>query len=274
MKKYLFILIFAVLLFGFALAERPIFTGEASVVINDNIPDFTPGDDPIVIFSPLDDLGRAGTAFACLGPEMPAEPRSTIQAIIPAGFQATTYSFIPGAYLYNRSHLIAHQFLPSGDIAENLITGTQFLNHGVMLAIENTIAAYIQRTAHRVLYRVTPDYEGAELVPRGVQIEAQSIEDAEICLNVYCFNVQPGVAIDYRNGLSRIAETAAVIEQNTIARVIPADTLYILNTNRKRFHLPDCPSCADIKPKNRAEYIGTRDDLIAAGYTPCGSCKP
>ena len=156
-------------------------------------------------YSALDSLGRCGAALACVGAEtMPAdgEERGDISSIHPTGWEQAEYDFIDGGVLYNRCHLIAWALAAENDNERNLITGTRYLNVEGMLPFETQILAYIEQTGNHVLYRVTPLFEGDELVARGVQLEAWSVEDdgAGICFNVYCYNVQPGVEIDYATG--------------------------------------------------------------------------
>ena len=158
-------------------------------------------------YSALDALGRCGAALACVGAEtMPAEDeeRGDISSIHPTGWEQAEYDFVDGGVLYNRCHLIAWALAAENDNERNLITGTRYLNVEGMLPFETQILEYIEQTGNHVLYRVTPIFEGDELVARGVQLEAWSVEDdgAGICFNVYCYNVQPGVEIDYATGKS------------------------------------------------------------------------
>ncbi len=191
--------------------DVPEFSGQAYVVINDGQPEFTEEDMTVQAYeyySPLDMLGRCGYAMACLGQElMPTEERGTIGQVKPSGWQTVKYDFVDGKYLYNRCHLIGFQLAGENANEQNLITGTRYLNTEGMLPFENEVAQYIEDTANHVLYRVTPVYDGSNLLARGVQIEALSVEDggAGICFNIYCYNNQPGVVIDYRTGESEEA---------------------------------------------------------------------
>ena len=176
--------------------------------------------EPFVSFSKLDDLGRTGTAMACLGKEtLPTETRSQINMIQPSGWQNTQYeNLIEEKYLYNRSHLIGYQFCSEDAIPENIFTGTRYLNADSMLFLENKISAYIEENAgdtstaaeeskgHHVIYRVTPVYEDNNLVASGVQMEAFSVEDygKSICFNAFVYNVHPGIKIDYKSGESEV----------------------------------------------------------------------
>lgn len=193
-------------------------TGSPAVTLNNNRPSFDeaqPSDDCFVLFSEHDALGRCGTALSVVGPEsMPKGERSSIGMIRPAGWQISKYDFIDnGGFLYNRCHLIAWMLCGVNDDVRNLITGTRYLNTEAMLPYERRIADVIRETSCHVLYRVTPVFAGDELLPRGVQMEAMSVEDqgAALSFNVFCFNVQPGVVIDYATGNNHPAEELPVI---------------------------------------------------------------
>lgn len=269
--------------------EHPAFTGSPYVLYNGGFHTFDAinlSGGEFVQYSMRDDLGRVGTAVAYLGPEHYQKGRESIQNQTPTGYKSAKYDFIPGGSLYHRCHLIAHRLTGSGEYAENLFTGTQYLNLGIMSTVEAKLAEYISRTGHHVLYKVAPDFLDNELVCRGVVMEAQSIEDDEIDLCIYCFNVQPGILIDYETGNNALAPYALTMPDLIIYSDTP-DVLYersnveeeevityVLNTSRKRFHLPGCSSVADIKPGNRQDYTGTRSVLISLGYKPCGACNP
>ena len=186
----------------------PEYDGQSYVIINDNHPSFTEEDlnrQPFEEYSPLDFYGRTRTAFAMLDRDMmPEVERGPIQDVKPSGWHTVRYDdLIEDMYLYNRCHLIAFELTGQNDNPENLITGTRYLNVEGMLQWENKVASYIRRTENHVLYRVTPVYEGDDLVAKGVLMEAQSVEDGEIEFCVFCYNVQPGVVIDYSTGESR-----------------------------------------------------------------------
>lgn len=186
----------------------PEFSGEAYVVINQNRPEFAQEDhttEAYEYYSPLDILGRCGYTMACLGQElMPTGDRGAIGMIKPSGWHTVKYDFVDGKYLYNRCHLIGFQLAGENANEQNLITGTRYMNTEGMLPFENMVADYITQTGNHVLYRVTPVFDGDNLLARGVQIEALSMEDngSGICFNVYCYNAQPGVTIDYATGSS------------------------------------------------------------------------
>ena len=148
----------------------------------------------------------------------------------------------------------------------------KFYTEEGMLPFENMVADYVKETSNHVLYRVTPLYEGDNLVASGVLMEAGSVEDERegVCFNVYVYNVQPGIGIDYATG----ASWAEGEQGETQASPTPAGAAYVLNTNTKKFHLPTCASVEDMKPENRTDYTGSREALLAEGYSPCGQCKP
>ena len=157
----------------------------------------------------LDELGRCGTAYACVGTDiMPTEERGQIGRIKPSGWQTVKYDFIDGKYLYNRCHLIAYRLTGENANEKNLITGTRYLNVTGMLPFENMVANYVKTTGNHALYRVTPVFENDDLVAKGVLIEAKSVEDKGegVTLCVYCYNVQPNVTIDYKTGKSEYNE--------------------------------------------------------------------
>lgn len=250
----------------FTLEKVPDFSGFPYVEFNGGVPYFTETDltaDPYEQYSELDWLGRCGPAEACLGQElMPTEERGLIGQVRPSGWKIKKYDFVDGKYLFNRCHLIAFQLTGQNDNPRNLITGTRYLNLEGMLPFEEMVGNYVRETANHVLYRVTPMFEGMNPLAAGVLMEAFSVEDrgAGVCFCVFVYNVQPGVEIDYTTGESEMEE-----------EWIPD---YVLNRNRKKFHRPECPSVQDIRPEHRSNYRGTRDALIAHGYSPCGVCRP
>lgn len=188
--------------------EVPAFTDSPFVIINDNVPLFAQEDltaQAYEYYSGLDFLERCGYAMACLGPElMPTEDRQSISHIKPTGWVQAKYGFVDGQSLYNRCHLIGFQLAGENANERNLITGTRYMNTEGMLPFENMVADYVKETDNHVLYRVTPIFEGSNLVANGVQMEAWSVEDEGegICFHVYVYNVQPGVIIDYATGES------------------------------------------------------------------------
>lgn len=260
-------------------AEVPDYEGEPYVVLNDNEPDFTEAEittEAYEDYSDLDALGRCGEAEACIGEElMPTGERESISSVKPTGWVNEKYDSVDGGYLYNRCHLIGYQLSGENANEENLITGTRYMNVEGMLPFEDMVADYVHETDNHVMYRVTPVFEGDDLVASGVQMEAESVEDdgEGVSFNVYVYNVQPDITIDYATG-----ENWETPENETAGNPSSGDTsgqqTYILNTNTRKFHLPDCSGAADIKGKNREEYTGTREELTSQGYEPCGRCHP
>lgn len=259
-----------------SLGKIPAYRGDPYVEIDGNVPQFSDSEltaDVYEYYSPLDSLGRCGVVSACVGKSiMPTEERGEIGQVKPAGWHTVKYDVVDGKYLYNRCHLIGYQLTGENANERNLITGTRYLNVDGMLPFENLVADYVQETGHHVLYRVTPDYRGKELLARGLIMEAQSIEDATISFRVYVYNVQPDVVIDYATGESRLADyvTTTTTKKTTAGNV----TVYVLNRSSKKFHYPSCSSAKQIKPENYTTSIESRDALIADGYSPCKRCKP
>lgn len=188
----------------------PSYTGNNYVIINDNKPFFDENDYSTKSFekySDLDILGRSGEAYANIGTDlMPNKERESIGMIKPSGWQTVKYNNISGKYLYNRCHLIGYQLTGEGPNVKNLITCTRQMNTEGMLEFENRVAEYIRSTGNHVLYRVTPIYTGSNLLADGVLMEAYSVEDkgVGICFNVFVYNVQDGIKIDYNNGNSKL----------------------------------------------------------------------
>lgn len=253
------------------LEEVPATSNDPYVVLNNNVPTFEQEDfttQSFETYSDLDSLGRCGVAYANLGSDlMPTKDRESISSVKPSGWQSVKYDIVDGQYLYNRCHLIGYQLSAENANEKNLITGTRYMNVEGMLPFENMVADYIKETDNHVLYRVTPVFEGNNLVANGVQIEAESVEDMGegISFNVYIYNQQPGIEIDYTTGQSNATNT-------TSDREINQD--YVLNINTHKFHLPDCESVKNIKKQNKQSYTGTRQDLINQGYEPCSNCQP
>ena len=287
------------------------YSGEAYVEINGNMPSFTDEEkkstEAFEKYSELDSLGRCGVAFANICPDiMPTEPRGDIGDVTPSGWHTVKYSdVIEDRYLYNRSHLIAYSLAGENSNVKNLITGTRYLNQETMQIFELKVLEYVRNTGNHVLYRVTPVFEGDNLLASGVQMEAWSVEDEgkSICFNVYCYNVQPHIEIDYATGESRVADesqsddatriididrddkttestteatteetTEATTESTTASESESIVMDFVINTNTRKFHLPDCNSVADMAEHNKMEYTGTIEELKNMGYTPCKRC--
>ena len=261
-----------------SLEEVPAYQGFPYVELNGNQPDFTPEElsaQSFEEYSPLDSLGRCGTATACVGEDlMPTQDRESISQVHPTGWQTAEYDFVDGGYLYNRCHLIGFQLTGENANENNLITGTRYLNVEGMLPFENMTADYIKETENHVLYRVTPLFQGDELVARGVEMEGFSVEDQGegICFHVYVYNVQPGVEIDYATGDSRASGEASSSGESQAEE--GEEEHYVLNTRSHKFHQPTCPSVDTMSEQNKEDYYGTREELLDQGYAPCGSCQP
>jgi len=259
-----------------SLNEIPEFSGTAYVAINDNQPYFTEDDyttKSYEYYSPLDALGRCGVVMACIGEDiMPTGERGEIGQVKPTGWVTAKYDFVDGKYLYNRCHLIGWQLTGENANEQNLITGTRFMNVDGMLPFENMVDDYIEETGNHVLYRVTPIFKDDELVARGVTMEAWSVEDngEGICFNVYCYNNQPGIEIDYATGKSWLNET----DTTSATATENSDIQYVLNTKSKKIHKTTCASVNSIDEDNKEITNKSRDELINEGYDPCGSCKP
>ena len=288
----------------FDLKDIPQYSGDIYTTINNNIPYFTGNDystESFEHYSDLDSLGRCGVAYANIGIDiMPTAERGPIGQIKPSGWKTVKYDIVDGKYLYNRCHLIGYQLSGENANEKNLITGTRYLNVQGMLPFENKVANYVKETNNHVLYRVTPIYDGNNLLASGVLMEAKSVEDngRGICFNAYVYNVQPGIAIDYTDGSSSLIntnETATTSEdsnskqddssKNEIAATSedsntkqdnsPKNNMsYVLNNNTHKFHYPGCASAKKISPANREDCNASRDEIIARGYDPCKKCNP
>lgn len=241
------------------------------ITVDDNVPGFSRDEiteGSFEEYSELDSLGRCGVALACVGTDlMPTEKRGNISRVKPTGWHSDRYDSVEGKNLYNRSHLIGYQLSGENANEKNLITGTRYMNVG-MIPFEEMVADYVKETGNHVMYRVTPVFEGDNLVASGVQMEALSVEDGGegVSYNVYLYNIQPGIEIDYATGESK--------EKTGMA--IPAETgeTYVLNSNTMKFHLPSCSSVEKMQEENRVNFLGEREQLIKDGYEPCGNCNP
>ncbi len=300
----------------FTLAMVPEYSGNAYVDINDDAPFFTEDEltgETFQEYWPLDDLGRCTGAFACIGPDsLPTEARESTSTIKPTGWQSVQYESVDGDYLYNRCHLIGYQLTGQSVNEKNLITGTRYMNVEGMLPFENSVQMYVEGTGNHVLYRVRPYYNGDDLLASGVLMEAKSIEDPLVQFCAFCYNVQPGIEIDYATGFSKASETTeseevlAIVgdpetgDGESVTRSIedgaqttstedeetadedeeeeseeePEEITYVMNTNTKKFHMPYCSSVKDMKDKNKRETTMSREEIISQGYTPCKRCKP
>ena len=263
----------------------PPFSTSPFAVINDNKPYFKDDEITTVSFerySDLDSLKRCGITMACIGIDiMPTSEREPIGMVKPTGWHTVKYDCVDGKYLYNRCHLIGFQLTGENANEKNLITGTRYLNVDGMLPFENMVADYVKETKNHVMYRVTPIYKGNNLVANGVLMEALSVEDNGdgICFNIYCYNAQPQITIDYATGESFLtasgnSATSSSSQDTSLDQSAEQVSTFILNTNTKKFHLPTCSSATSMNSANRREITCAREDLLSDGYTPCGSCKP
>lgn len=256
--------------------EIPEFSGEPYAVLNENLPTFEEDeitDESYESYSELDELGRCGVAEASIGEDiMPTEDRGSIGEVKPTGWHTVKYDTVDGKYLYNRCHLLGYQLTGENANEKNLITGTRYMNVEEMLPFENMVADYVKETGNHVMYRVTPVFEGDNLVATGVVMEGYSVEDEGegICFNVFCYNIQPYVEIDYATGESCEAEEEFVTDGSSTNE----EKEYVLNTSTKKFHDKSCASEEDMKEENKEIYKGSREKLITQGYEPCGRCKP
>lgn len=254
----------------FNINSIPEYNGEPYTVINNNIPFFSESDLTTKSFekySDLDSLGRVDVAFANIGKDiMPTEERKNIYHIKPTGWHSVKYDIVDGESLYNRCHLIGFQLSAENDNEKNLMTGTRYLNTQGMLPFENMVADYVEETNNHVLYRVTPIFEEDNLVTNEVLMEAKSVEDngRGILFNVFVYNVQPGIDIDYKTGESCLTKIS--YKNNS--------TTYILNTNTKVFHYDFCSSLSKTKNSNKQNSNAHRTILISQGYSSCKICKP
>ncbi len=296
----------------------PAFDSQPYVVLNGNNPSLTAREADALIsacgspaaaesYAPLDALGRCGAAMAVVSRDtQPTEPRESIGMIKPSGWHTVRYDeLVDGKYLYNRCHLIGYQLTGENANGRNLITGTRYLNTEGMLPFENWVDDHVDRGG-RVLMRVEPVFVDSELVARGVHMEALSLDDdgAAVRFNVFCYNVQPGVAIDYATGNSwrdsnGPGSAAGGVASDSAAASIPSDgsdagpcfdassgsdgaqgadasepRSYVFNTNTHKFHMPGCKSIARMKPRSKREVTLTRNEALAQGYVPCALCNP
>lgn len=268
----------------FDISAIPEFSGSPYVEVNNNIPYFDESDyttEAFEKYSQLDELERCGVAFANICKEiMPAEERGNIGMVKPTGWHIAKYDNVDGKYLYNRCHLIGYQLAGENANVCNLITGTRYLNVQGMLPFEDKVADYVERTNNHVLYRVTPIFEEDNLLATGVLMEAYSVEDngKGIAFNVFCYNAQPDIKIDYATGDSFAISEKATQEETKKAEPNNYDSAseisYIGNKNTKKFHLPSCSSVAQMKDKNKVYMECTKEEAIAQGYEPCQRCNP
>lgn len=265
---------------NYDLSNIPDYDGKAYVELNGNVPEFSKSEktysESFEEYGKLDSLGRCTYAVSCIGKDlMPTEKRGSIGSVKPSGWHISKYDFVDGKYLYNRCHLIGYQLTAENANERNLITGTRYLNVEGMLPFENDVTDYIEITNNHVYYKVTPIFQGNNLVANGVQMQAYSVEDngQGVSFNVYCYNVQPGVAIDYATGDNQAVASSSASVTSTSSDEADKKT-YIVNTKTKKFHNPDCEGVKKMSSSNKKKYKGTRDSLISNGYSPCQKCNP
>lgn len=265
----------------------PEYSGKPYAEINGNVPMFKSYeiiDATFEYYSSLDDLGRCNVCFASVSEDiMPTEPRGDISSVKPTGWINKSYDFVDGKYIYNRCHLIGFQLTGENANEKNLITGTRYINVDAMLPFENLVDDYIEKTGNSVMYRVTPVFDNENLVADGVLMEAYSVEDAGegISFCVYCYNVQPGITIDYKTGenYASLSEQYNQIYSGEFGIDIEKDfsssfdlsdnitndgTVYKTPTG-KRYHYD-----AQCGGKNSFEV--TLNEAISSGLTPCSKC--
>lgn len=272
-----------------SLDNIPEYSGSAYVEINNNDPFFTDEEITDIGFekySPLDLLGRCGVAFASVGPEtMPLEDRESNLDTRPSGWDYmgksnnNRYDSVDGGYIYNRCHLIGHLLTGENDNERNLITGTRYFNIEGMYGFEDRVHDFVESTGYHVMYRVTPIYEGKNLVASGVLIEGLSVEDGGrgISFCIYAYNVQPGIEINYLTGQNYLSgETPPTVDEEGGEAGGEKKATFVLNISSEKYHTPDCSGVKTMSEKNKREFFGTIEDLKTEypSYLPCGTCNP
>ncbi|MCI9209360.1 MAG: DNA/RNA non-specific endonuclease [Eubacterium sp.] len=250
---------------SYTLSDVPEYSGEPYVTLNENQPDFSEEDlteTSFEAYSEQDALGRCQSAWANIGQDlMPTGERGKIGHIKPTGWHTVKYDSVDGKYLYNRCHLIGFQLTAENANEKNLITGTRYMNVEGMLPFENMVADYIKETGFHVLYRVTPVFEGDDLLAKGVQMEAYSVEDQGegICFHVFVYNVQPGIFIDYATGESRRSDVPETQQE-------AAQTLIRGNTRSKIYHCPGQAAYEEMADSKNLILFSSEEEAIEAGY--------
>lgn len=246
--------------------DIPEYAGEPYVILNENKPLFTNDeltDQSFEEYSQLDQLGRCGVAYACIGKDlMPTQKRGNISHVKPSGWHSVRYDIVEGGSLYNRSHLIAHQLAGEDANEKNLITGTRYMNADGMIPFENQVADYVKETGNHVMYRVTPVFEGDNLVADGVEMEALSVEDQGegVCYHVFIYNVQPGISIDYATGESFREETDDAADQQHQEGEIRG------NSRSGIYHCPGQAAYDEMKDSANLIIFRTEEEAVEAGY--------
>lgn len=273
------------------LSDIPAFIGDPYVTINDNQPTFIKSDittKSYEKYSELDSLGRCGVAIACIGKDlMPTEERGSIGQVKPTGWHTVKYDNVDGKYLYNRCHLIGYQLTAENANEKNLITGTRFMNVDGMLPFENMVADYIKETKNHVMYRVTPVFKDNNLVATGVQMEAYSVEDGGegICFNVYVYNAQPGITIDYATGNSWLGKSFGELfndinendsknensttTNNSLSELTDKiSKTYYKTENGTKYHTVNCKHLKSSKIEIKYS------EILLSELEPCKTCNP
>lgn len=274
----------------------PAYSGEPTCEINNGKPEFKKSEIKTKAYERLGDLdsqGRCTEALACLGKEiMPGrnQERGSISEVHPTGWHSVQYKSVSGGSLYNRCHLIGWQLTGNDAVERNLMTGTRYMNVEGMEPFESKVAEYLRSTGNHVMYRVTPVFKGDEELARGVHMEAMSVEDGGrgISFNIYCYNVQPKIQLDYKTGESKSTisgdangyrtrkngKTYSTKPLKSASGKKNTGTKYIVNTNTRKFHNPSCYSVQRMSESNTWRTNESRDKLISEGYEPCGNCHP
>ncbi len=248
-----------------SLEDVPEYSGAPYVEINENEPIFSgedSGEHSFETYSELDSLGRCGVAYASVGTDlMPTGERGSISHVKPTGWHSIQYEHVDGKNLYNRCHLIGYQLSGENANEKNLITGTRYMNVDGMLPFENMVADYVKETDHHVLYRVTPVFKGDNLLADGVQMEAYSVEDdgEAISFNVFVYNVQPGVVIDYATGDSQAGENKDG-QDETVEGEIRG------NSRSKIYHCPGQAAYEEMEDSKNLVIFRTEKEAEEAGY--------
>lgn len=285
-----------------SLDNIPGYSGNAYIEINNNQPFFESDEyvtESFESYTALDTLGRCGVAYACIGIDiMPTEDRESISSVKPSGWtydgvsNNNKYDFVDGSYLFNRCHLIGYQLTGENANKQNLITGTRYLNIEGMLIFEDMVADYVKETENHVLYRVTPIFDGYNLVASGVLLEGWSVEDdgRGICFCVYSYNVQPGVEINYYNGRNRATGTSGDLgsvggehsgdvgsgDNNSTPEYDGETITYIMSKTTKTYHTnPDCTYAKKISEGNLIEFTGKEAEFLELypERKECSSCN-
>ena len=262
------------------LADVPDYSGTAYIQINNNTPFFSEEQkqdtNSRIELSDLDSLGRCGVAFEVMDPSMfPTEKRKDISSVYPTGWHQAMYG---NEAVYNRSHLLGYAESGLNDEPRNLITGTAQMNQDVMTIFENEVRNYVNQSSNHVVYRVTPDFLVQELVARGVEMEAWSVEDngSGICFNVYVYNVQDNVKIDYETGYTSSSDYVQESSESSTATNYKINETesrtFIINARNGKFHTADCVYAQKIGTGNRQEMVSTVKEMIENGYDPAGCC--